>query len=73
MCGLCGCVGMSEAMKRHYELLLLYASGVKPVDVIHIYGVSRSTAYRWHLLYQEARKELRRMIQTAFSVSPRKE
>lgn len=42
----------------NYELLLLYGIGLRPKDVIRQYGFSRSSAYRFHRIYREARKRL---------------
>jgi len=44
-----------------YEILLLYAAGLRPKNVIHL-GYSRSSAYRWHAIFAKARKRLQLRI-----------
>jgi len=46
-----------------YEIILLYAAGLAPKNVIHL-GYSRSASYRWHSIYNKARKRLRNHIQS---------
>lgn len=59
-------------MVRHYEILLLFAAGLRPKDIIHL-GYSRASTYRWSSIYTRARKRLQNHIQAIDSVSPRRE
>jgi len=45
----------------HYEILLLYCSGLRPKDVIDL-GFSRSSAYRWHAIWRKAGQRLKKVI-----------
>jgi len=42
----------------HYELILLYALGCSPGDVVRDFGYGRSTAYRFYRIYRLAGKQL---------------
>jgi len=57
----------------HYELILLYAIGFSPKDVIRYYGYSRGSAYRFHRIYRDARKRAATIITHRNSVSPGRE
>lgn len=57
----------------HYELILMYAVGFHPKDVIREFGYSRSSAYRFHRIYRDARKEARNRLSRRISVSPDRE
>jgi len=57
----------------HYELILLYSSGLTPKDCIRHYGYSRSAAYRFHRIYRDARKRATAIILHRDSVSPERE
>jgi len=58
---------------RHYELILFYACGFKPKDAISYLKVSRSSAYRFHRIYRDARIQHLKAIREALSVPPAKE
>jgi hypothetical protein len=57
----------------HYELILLYASGLSPSDVTRTFGYSRGTAYRFHRIYRDAGKRLSAMLTHRNSVTPKRE
>lgn len=57
----------------HYELILLYAAGISPKVAIRKLGYSRSSAYRLHRIYREARKRVEQTILSINSVPPAKE
>lgn len=60
-------------MTIHYELILLYAIGFKPKEVIKDFGYSRGTAYRFHRIFRLARKRAIERIRDNYSVSPERE
>jgi len=51
----------------HYELFFLYSAGFKPKDVIRNYGYNRGTAYRFHRIYKQAKRDVRYVIQTGIA------
>jgi len=57
----------------HYELILLYASGLTPKDAINHLGYPRGSAYRFHRIYRNARKRATAIITHRNSVSPGRE
>jgi len=57
----------------HYELILLYAIGFTPKDIIRTFGYSRGTAYRFHRIYRLARKRATAVITHRNSGSPERE
>lgn len=54
----------------HYELILLFALGFAPKDVIRGFGYSRGSAYRFYRIYRDARKRAVSRLTCGNSVSP---
>jgi len=59
----------------HYELILLFNSGLTPKDILSAFGdtYSRSSVYRFHRIYRDARKRAASIITHRNSVSPGRE
>ena len=59
----------------HYELILLYAAGLAPKDILRCFGneFSRSSVYRFHRIYRNARKRATAVITHRNSVTPGRE
>ena len=59
-------------MTIHYEVLLLYACGLSPKDIIKL-GYSRGCVYRFRRIYRDAGKRLASRLAYRNLVSPRGE
>jgi len=59
----------------HYELILLFAAGLAPKDILRCFGneFSRSSVYRFHRIYRDARKTVATLISHRNSGSPGRE
>jgi len=53
----------------HYELIILYQLGFKPVEVIKRFGYQRAIAYRFYRIYCLARQRAKDVVCGDFSVS----
>ena len=77
MCGEGDCSAMAYfKYKRrviHYELILLYTLGFRPIEVIKRFGYRKSTAYKFNAIFRDSQKKLRKMLISDFSVSPQEE
>jgi len=54
----------------HYELILLFATGFEPKEVIRMFGYSRGSAYRFYRIYCDARKRAVSRLTRGDSVTP---
>jgi hypothetical protein len=55
----------------HYELLLLFASGLSCKTIINGLGYPAGTTYRWHRIYRDAAKHAENAICRKIPIAPR--
>jgi len=54
---------------KNAEIMLLLASGLRPMDIKRIFGYPESTVYNWYRIYREAGVALKKRIMSINSLS----
>lgn len=57
----------------HYELFFFYNAGYKPRQVMRIFGIAESTAYRAYRNYHKAQNRARSLIKAVHSLPFKRE